>query len=65
VRFRRRGQWWIGVLRGWIQLADGRWVAQIEYGQEGMHPSHPHVIWAVYDRRLIVPIEAEPPSRQS
>lgn len=60
VHFRMRGVWWVGVVRAWIRLGDGRWVAQIEHGQDGLHPGWPHMIWAVFDARLIVPIDPNP-----
>lgn len=61
VRFRTRGAWKIGVVRGKIRLKDGTWVVEIEHSHAGMHPGWRDVAWAVYDPRLIVPIETDPP----
>lgn len=62
VRFRTHGTWAIGVVKGKIRLHDGTWILEIEHAHQGMHPGWKNVIWAVYDARLIVPIDTEPPA---
>lgn len=62
VRFRTRGVWKVGVVRGKIRLKDGTWVVEIETSHDGSQAGWHTKLWAVYDPRLIVPIEPEPPT---
>lgn len=60
VHFRTGGTWRIGVLRAWILLTDGRWVAHIDHAGGGMHDDWQQSTWAVYDPALVIPVDPVP-----
>lgn len=60
VHFRTGGTWRVGVLRAWIRLADGRWIAHIDHAGGGMHNDWQQSTWAVYNPALIVPVDPVP-----
>jgi len=61
VHFRTGGTWHVGVLRAWIHLTDGRWVAHIDHAGAGMHDGWQQSTWAVFNPALILPVDPVPP----
>lgn len=64
VRFRTRGVWKIGVVKGKIRLTDGTWILEIEHAHDGLHSGWTDKIFVAWDPRIIRPIEAEPPTAE-
>lgn len=60
VHFRTRDTWQVGVLRAWILLHDGWWVAHIDHAGGGMHNDWQQSTWVVYDTALVVPVNPVP-----
>lgn len=60
VHYRTRGTWRIGIIRAWIRLNDGRWIAHIDHAGDGMHTSWQQTTWAVYAAGSIVPVDPVP-----
>lgn len=60
IHFHTRGTWHVGVLRAWIRLTDGRWIAHIDHAGGGMHSGWQQTTWAVYDPALILPVNPVP-----
>lgn len=60
VHFHIHGTWHVGVLRAWILLTDGRWIAHIDHAGGGMHDDWQQSTWAVYDPALILPVNPVP-----
>lgn len=60
VHFHAAGAWQVGVLRAWIHLTDGRWIAHIDHAGGGMHDGWQQSTWAVFDPALILPVDPVP-----
>jgi hypothetical protein len=60
VHFRARGQWHIGVIRAWVHLANGTWIAHIDHAGEGMHDGWQQTSWVIYRADAILPVNPAP-----
>lgn len=63
AHFHVRGRWRVGIVRDWVHLADGRWLAHLDHAGDGMHDGWQQSTWAFYAPGGIVPVDPVPPAR--